>query len=79
VNITGLIVYAQPAHCQALRAALTEIPGVELHAATPEGRMVVTVECSTDEEMTRIFDRVGGLAGVVSTALVYHHDEEIDE
>jgi hypothetical protein len=52
VNISGLIVYAQPAAFQALRARLAEIPGVEVHATTAEGRMVVTVERPTDGEMT---------------------------
>jgi nitrate reductase NapD len=79
VNISGLIVYAQPASFQALRASLAGIPGVEVHATTAEGRMVVTVERPTDGEMTGVFDRIGALDGVVTTALVYHHDEPIDE
>jgi nitrate reductase NapD len=79
VNISGLIVYARPAAFQALRARLAEIPGVEVHATTAEGRMVVTVERPTDGEMTGVFDRIGTLDGVAATALVYHHDEPIDE
>ena len=79
MNISGLIVYAQPAAFQALRARLAEIPGVEVHATTAEGRMVVTVERPTDGEMTGVFDRIGALDGVAATALVYHHDEPIDD
>jgi nitrate reductase NapD len=80
VNISGLIVYARPAQCpEALRARLAAIPGVEVHAATADGRLVVTVERPTDGEMTEIFDRIGAVDGVAATALVYHHDEPIDD
>jgi nitrate reductase NapD len=80
VNISGLIVYARPAQClEALRARLAALPGVEVHATTAEGRMVVTVERPTDGEMTEAFERIGALDGVAATALVYHHDEPIDE
>lgn len=79
MNISGLIVYAQPASFAKLRASLAEIPGVEVHATASEGRMVVTVERPTDGEMTGVFDRIGALDGVAATALVYHHDEPIDD
>jgi nitrate reductase NapD len=79
MNISGLIVYAPPASFPRLRAGLAGIPGVEVHAATGDGRMVVTVERPTDAEMTEVFDAIGTLEGVAATALVYHHDEPIDD
>ena len=79
MNISGLIVYAQPASFPRLRASLAGIPGVEVHATTDDGRMVVTVERPTDGEMTGVFDAIGALDGVAATALVYHHDEPIDD
>ena len=41
--------------------------------------MVVTVERPTDGEMTGAFDAIHRLPGVLSAALVYHHDEPVDE
>jgi nitrate reductase NapD len=79
VNIIGILVAAHPERCEPVRSQLGAIAGVEVHAVTPEGRMVVTVERATDGEMTAVFDEIGRLPGVLSAALVYHHDEEIDE
>jgi len=52
---------------------------VEVHAVTPEGRMVVTVERPDDREVKEAFDAIGRVDGVLSTALIYHHDEPLDE
>ena len=43
VNITGIVVYTRPERSGAVRDALAAIAGVEVHAISPEGRMVVTV------------------------------------
>ena len=62
-----------------LREQLTAMTGVEVHAVTSEGHMVVTIERPTDGEMTGAFDAIHQLPGVLSAALVYHHDEPVDE
>lgn len=77
LNITGILVAAQPGQTEQLTALLAAMPGVEIHAATPEGRMVVTVERASDAEMTAAFDDINRLPGVLSAALVYHHDEAL--
>jgi periplasmic nitrate reductase NapD len=79
VNITGILVSAHPDQTETLRERLTAIAGVEVHAVTPEGHMVVTIERPTDGEMTGAFDAIHQLPGVLSAALVYHHDEPVDE
>ncbi len=79
VNITGIIVYARPDRSGAVRGALASIGGVEVHAVTPEGRMVVTVEPFDDRAATETFDAIAKIDGVLSTALVYHHDEALTE
>ncbi|MFO1376610.1 MAG: chaperone NapD [Steroidobacteraceae bacterium] len=79
MNITGIVVNASPGCADAVRHALTGIVGVEVHAVTPEGRMVVTVERPDDREVKEAFDAIGRVDGVLSTALIYHHDEPLDE
>ncbi|CAG0956098.1 Chaperone NapD [Burkholderiales bacterium] len=79
VNITGIVVYARPGSCAPVREALSEIGGVEVHAVSPEGRMVVTVERSDDAAASEAFDAIAMIDGVLSTALVYHHDEALNE
>lgn len=77
MNITGILVSALPEQSDAVRDRLGAIPGVEVHAVSPEGRMVVTVERASDREMTDAFDAINKLPGVLSAALVYHHDEDL--
>ncbi len=79
VNITGIVVYAKPDRCGAVREALLAIGGVEVHAISPEGRMVVTVERANDGAATDALDAIAATEGVLSTALVYHHDETLTE
>lgn len=79
MNITGIVVSAQPGHATAVRERLAAMAGVEVHAVSPAGRMAVTVERATDREMTDAFDAIGRLPGVLSAALVYHHDEDLVE
>ena len=79
MNITGILVSAHPGQTETLREQLAAMAGVEVHAVTSEGHMVVTVERPTDGEMTGAFDAIHRLPGVLSAALVYHHDESVDE
>ena len=79
MNITGIVVYAKPERCADVRASLAALDGVEIHAVSPEGRMVVTVERDDDRAATETLDAVAKADGVLSTALVYHHDEALDD
>jgi nitrate reductase NapD len=75
MNISGIVVHASPDKIDMVRAQLEKISGVEVHAASAEGKMVVTIEKPSDREITEIFDEIGKTSGVLSTAMVYHHFE----
>lgn len=75
MNISSLVVHARSEDAVAVRAELTRWPGVEVPAAAPDGRLVVTVEAASDDEAGATFDRIRTLAGVMSVSLVYHHFE----
>ncbi|MCL4183967.1 MAG: chaperone NapD [Burkholderiaceae bacterium] len=79
MNITGIVVYASAARSETVRSALARIAGVEVHAVSPEGRMVVTVEQSDDAAATGALEAIARVDGVLSTALVYHHDEPLND
>jgi nitrate reductase NapD len=76
INISGLLVHARPDRAAALREQLLDIPGLEIHAITPEGRFVVTLENVSDREMTDAFARVQTMPDVLSASLIYHHSED---
>jgi nitrate reductase NapD len=78
MNITGLLIQALPAKIDAVRLRVAALAGVEVHAVTPEGRFVVTVERGGDDDMTRAFGEINAIDGVCATTLIYHHSETIE-
>lgn len=79
INISGLLVHALPAKVEGVRSRLLQMPGVEVHAVSPEGRLVVTLENASDSEMAATFERVQGLPDVLSASLIYHHSEDTQD
>lgn len=75
ISVAGVLVHAAPAHIARVEEQLTQLPGVEVHAVTPEGKLVVTVEESegrmTGENVMRLYE----IDGVLSAAMIYHHFE----
>jgi len=79
MNISSLLIHAQPERAEQVRAQLEQLPGIEVHAITAEGRLIVTVENGDDGDMTRAFEQLGAIPGVHATTLVYHHSETLDD
>ncbi len=75
MNISSLVVHAKPTQCALVRAGLAEIPGVEIHAESSEGKFVVTLEAEGDKSTASVFDRIYLMDGVMSAAMVYHQFE----
>lgn len=75
MNISSVIVIPHPDHVAAVDARLAAIAGVELHARSPEGKMIATIEAEDDRETTRIYEFIGQLDGVLSASMVYHQNE----
>jgi nitrate reductase NapD len=75
MNISSVIVIPHPDHIEAVRLRLQEVEGVELHAVSPEGKMIVTVEADDDRTTTGTYEFISQLDGVLSASMVYHHNE----
>jgi len=75
MNISSVIVHAKPTELTSVRGSLEQIPGVEIHAATDDGKFVVTIETETDGETASTFDRINTMDGVMSAAMVFHQFE----
>ena len=80
-SISGVLIRAQPAKLDMVREQLIAIDGVEVHAASKEGKMVVTVE-EEDGGNKVVADTVLGfqdIDGVLSAALVYQFYDDLEE
>ena len=75
MNISSVIVHAKPARLSSVRSTLEQIPGVEIHAATDDGKLVITIETESDGETASTFDRINVMDGVMSCAMVFHQFE----
>lgn len=75
MNISSIIVIPHPDRIAAVESALQEIDGVELHAVSPEGKMIVTIEAAGDRETTATYEFISQLDGVLSASMVYHQNE----
>lgn len=75
MNISSAIVYAAAQRHPDLRARLSLIGGVEVHAATDDGRMIITIESDSDRDAADIFQAIERLPGVLSMALIFQQTE----
>ena len=76
VNISSAIVYAAPQGAASVRAHLSSLPGVEIHAESGDGRFVITVEDSTGQRAADTIVRLHQLEGVHYAAMVYQYSDD---
>jgi nitrate reductase NapD len=75
MNISSAIVHAHPKDVAIVQAGLATLAGVEVHAVSPEGKMIVTIETEDDGSNAATYQLIGQLDGVMSAAMVYHQTE----
>ena len=75
MNICGVLVHANPAKIDAVRAALDTLPGVEVHHRADGGRLVITVEDTGQSTAFDTMTSIHRLDGIVAASLVYHSFE----
>ena len=75
MNISSVIVFGRTSASESVRANLIALAGVEVHASTPDGRHVVTMEADDTGAATRTFEAIEQTPGVLSVALVYQRTE----
>lgn len=75
MNISGVLVHANPAKIVAIRQSLVDLDGVEIHGESDDGRLVVTIEDIGDTQAADTMLAVHRLDGVLSATLVYHNFE----
>ncbi|MDO5631082.1 MAG: chaperone NapD [Paracoccus sp. (in: a-proteobacteria)] len=79
MNICGCLVHVAPASLDSARDAIAAMDGVEVHAATNDGRLVVVVEDTADKRASDIIMAVHQVPGVLSLTLNYHHFEDLTQ
>ncbi|MDO8786889.1 MAG: chaperone NapD [Sulfuritalea sp.] len=75
MNISSAVIHARPGEVAVVQAGLAMLAGVEVHAISPEGKLIVTIETEDDASAVVLYERIGQLDGVMSAAMVYHQTE----
>lgn len=78
LHITSLVVHAAPARLQAVSQAVAGMPGARVHGSSAAGKLVVTLEAGSLDEMTAKVSGIQHLDGVLSAALVYQCVDSLD-
>lgn len=84
LNISSAIVYAKPGTDQLLREQLPQVPGVEVHAASEDGKIVVTIEADNDRGAIDVYEAIGRMDHVLNVAMIFqqtesHPDQELEQ
>lgn len=79
MNISSVILYIAPDCLTEARGALTAMPGVEIHACTDEGKVVVTLEDHDNQSAADSYAALHNIAGVASVAMVYQYSDSDSE
>ena len=78
LHIASLIVHSTPRRLDSVAGAIAALPGALVHASSANGKLVVTLEAYSSEEMTQSVSNIQRLDGVLSAALVYQCADTVD-
>lgn len=79
MNISSVIIRTRPETVATVRDQLIRIPGVEVHAAEPDGRIVATIEDSGRQFAADTYIQLHHVPGVLSAAMVYQYSDDDEE
>jgi len=79
INVCGVLVFARPEYIAAVREKLESEDGVEIHAATENGRLVVTVEKEDQQQTGDLLHKIQALDHVISASMVYQYFDQVSE
>lgn len=77
-NVCGLLAHVAQGKMDSVLKALDELNGVEVHAETEDGRLVVTVEDTEELLAADMITKIDRIDGVINSSLVYHQFESLD-
>jgi nitrate reductase NapD len=79
LHVSSLVIHGRPERLHAVRSALENMDGVEIHAVGPTGKLIATLETESEYEILARMTAISLLEGVLSAALVFHHVEQLQQ
>ncbi len=75
MNISSVLVSTRPERARSVECGLQMLAGVEVHAVTEEGQLIVTIEAESDRAVADRFEEINRQPGVLAVSMVYHQFE----
>jgi len=73
-----MVVHARPDYLQDVKNKIELLPGTEIHGESENGKLVVVLESQSQTHITDVIEKIGDIEHVLTTALVYHQIEQLD-
>ena len=71
-HVASFVAHALPAHVNDVSTAITSTDGAEIHATSPEGKIVFTLEGPTQQSIGKTIDTLKYHKGLSALSPVYH-------
>ena len=78
LHIAGVLVHGKVDLLTAIRGEIAALPGAEVHGASDDGKLVVTLEMRDSTAVLDHINAINLIQGVISATLVYQHNESLD-
>jgi nitrate reductase NapD len=78
MTICSLIIQVRPETLTPVSDTLTQMDGVEVHNKDDRGKIIVTIEHPEREFCSKAMTEMTMIDGVMSTSLIYEHQEDLD-
>jgi nitrate reductase NapD len=78
LHITSLVVHSTPKRAEGVSERISALPGARVHAVSPAGKLVVTLEAGTSGEILSQVNAIQLTDGVLSAALVYQCADSLE-
>lgn len=79
-EVCALVMLAHPEDFSQVKTTLKSIPGVEIHAQDPSGKLALTIEDTEPHRTPHITEKIAALhniPGVIDVALAFSHCENL--
>lgn len=78
LHIASLVVHSTPRRRESVAHVIAALPGALVHAASENGKLVVTLEAATSDAMSAMVSSIQRSDGVLSAALVYQCADSLE-
>ncbi|PVE20685.1 sorbose reductase [Microvirga sp. KLBC 81] len=78
-HISSLVVHSHPDKVPSIVEILGSIEGAEVHGGEEAGKLIVTLETETENQVVERINAIQLLDGVLAATLVFHHFEPVSE